>query len=484
MNRKTQKIPNVNNEKELFLNINQQTLIELLTFIDFADERLNIGFVEIKFSQDRDILINELLEHPKCNNIQFEILDFSDPNLRFFRDELVTALKQINIQPNKKLILLITGLEKSIGIVEEYPSVLTNLNFVRDDLRTSTPHPMLLFLPNYALTRLAKYAPDFWAWGRKVLTFKTNRNNLMTNSNNIIYSEHDITDLDLGKKQERLEQLLNLLNEYNTSTEEATKNDLFILSIIYNQLGNIYNSLGNYQKAIIFQEQCLDISKNIQDRQGEGIYLGGLGNAYQSLEEYQKAIAYYKQYLDISREIGYKLGEGNSLGNLGIAYGSLGEYEKAITYYQQALDIFREIGDRQGEGNSLGNLGAAYNSLGESQKSIAYYKQYLDISREIGYKQGEGCSLCSLGTAYSFLRQYEEAINYHKQALNIFRETGNKREEAITWTNLGITFGNIQRNDDAIEALRNARKLFQDMGLNKYVENCDNLINILENDVS
>ncbi len=31
---------------------------------------------------------------------------------------------------------------------------------------------MILFLPEYALTRLAKFAPDFWAWGRKVFYFK------------------------------------------------------------------------------------------------------------------------------------------------------------------------------------------------------------------------------------------------------------------------------------------------------------------------
>ena len=480
MNSKTQTIPNVNNEKELFLNINQQTFIELLTFIDFADNRLNIGFVEIKFSQDRNILINELLEHPKCNNIQFEVLYFSDPNLRFLRDELVTALKQINIQPNKKLILLITGLEKSIGIVEEYPSVLTNLNFVRDDLRKSTPHPMLLFLPDYALTRLAKYAPDFWAWGRKVFTFKTNRSNLMTNSNKIVYSDDYIDDLDLQKKQARIEQLLNLLNEYNSSTEEETKNDLFIISSIYNQLGNAYQPLGQYQKAIIFHEKALDIFRKIGDRQGEEYCLGNLGITYQSLGQYQQAITYHQQALDISREIGDRRGEGSCLGHLGIIYNCLGKCQKAITYYQQALDISREIGDRQGEGNSLGNLGITYQSLGQYQEAMTYHQQSLNIK---GNRQGEGNSLVNLGIAHKSLGQYKEAMNYYKQALDMFRETGNKRGEAMTCLNLGVTFDNIQRYDDAIEAFRNARKLFQDMGLNKYVEDCDNAINILENDV-
>ena len=134
MSNKQVAITNSNNEKDLFISINQQSFRELLTFIDFVDDKLNIGFVEIKFSQDRDILINALSEHPKCKNIQFEILDFSSPHLRFLRDELVEKLQQIKIKPNKKLILLITGLEKSIGILEEYPAVLTNLNGSKSDL--------------------------------------------------------------------------------------------------------------------------------------------------------------------------------------------------------------------------------------------------------------------------------------------------------------------------------------------------------------
>ena len=371
------------------------------------------------------------------------MLDFSDPSLRFLRDELVTELKQINIQANKKLILLITGLEKSIGILEEYPSVLTNLNFVRDDLRTSTPHPMLLFLPDYALTHLAKYAPDFWAWGRKVFTFKTNRSNLIMNSNNTIFSEHNIDNLNLQNKQARIEQFLNLLNEYNTSTEETTKNDLLMISRIYNELGNAYRSFGQYKKGIISHQKCLDISREIGDRQSEGHSLGNLGNTYQSLEQYQQA----------------------------------------IIYHQKCLDISREIGKRQSEGHSLDNLGVAYQSLGQYQKAIDYYKQYLNISREIGDRQGEGMYLCNLGNAYDALGQYKEAIKHYQQALNIFRETGNKRGEAITWSNLGVTFFNIQRHDDAIEAFSNARKLYQDMGLNQKVEDCDDAINILENDV-
>ena len=464
MNSKHLKIPNLKNEKDLFLSINQQPFTELLTFIDFVDNKLNIGLVEIKFSQDRDILINALIEHPECNNIQFEILDFSSPNLRFLRDELVTALQQIQIEPNKKLILLITGLEKSIGIVEEHPAVLTNLNFVRDDLRTSIPHPILLFLPDYALTRLAKYAPDFWAWNRKVFSFKTNRANLIANSNSLVYVDDFVENLELPAKRSRIELLLHLLDEYNSSSEEEKKNNLSTISDIYNELGRAYYSLGGYDKAINYYQQSLAISQEIGDRNGEGKSLNNLGNAYHSLREYQRAIDYHQQSLAIAQPIGDRHGEGSSLGNLGVAYYSLGEYQRAIDYHQQSLEIATEIGDRYGEAASLNNLGNAYHSLGEYRRAIDFYQQSLVIKQQIGDRNGEGNSLIGLGNAYHSLGEYQRAIEFYQQSLAITRQIGDRNGEANSLNNLGIIYRYLGEYQTAINYLQKSLEIFREIG--------------------
>jgi tetratricopeptide (TPR) repeat protein len=480
MNSKNLETHNIQGENNLFFEINQQSFTELLTFVDFADDKLNIGLVKIKFTQDRDTLLKALIEHPKCQNIQFEILDFPSPNLRFLRDKIVTALKQIKIKPNKKLILLITGLEKSIGIVEEYPAVLTNLNFVRDDLRTSVPHPILFFLPDYALTRLAKYAPDFWAWGRKVFYFKTNRSNLIKNSKNIVFSDNFVKNLELPAKQERIELLLDLLNEYNSVNEKEPENNLLTISNIYNQLGNAYDSLGGYQKAINYYQQSLEIKREIGDRHGIGSSLRGLGNAYYSLGNYQQAIDYLEQSLEIAQEIGDRHGISICLGNLGNAYYSLGEYQQAIDYYQQSLEIKREIGDRHGISNCLIGLGSAYRSLGEYQQAIDYHQQSLEIKREIGDRNGISKSLIGLGNAYYSLGKYQKAIDCLQQSLEIAQEIGDRYGEANTWFNLGHTHKNLQQKLEAKTAYENARNLYQAMGLDNKVEDCNKAIQSLE----
>ncbi|MFN4878164.1 MAG: tetratricopeptide repeat protein, partial [Aphanizomenon sp.] len=230
-------------------------------------------------------------------------------------------------------------------------------------------------------------------------------------------------------------------------------------------LGNAYNSLGQYERAIAFFQQSLDIFKEIGDIQGESNSLIGLGNAYDSLGQYQRAIAFFQQSLDIKKDIGDILGESISLIGLGNAYNSLGQYQRAIAFYQQSLDIKKDIGDIQGESNSLIGLGNAYGSLGQYERAIAFFQQSLDIFKDIGDIRGESDSLIGLGNGYNSLGQYERAIAFYQQSLDIAKEIGDIRGEANAWFNLGLSLEKVDREQDALGAYRNARELYQTMGL-------------------
>ncbi|QEI43364.1 Response regulator aspartate phosphatase H [Dolichospermum sp. UHCC 0315A] len=217
-----------------------------------------------------------------------------------------------------------------------------------------------------------------------------------------------------------------------------------------NNLGNAHYSLGQYQRAIAFHQQSLDIAKEIGDIRGESNSLGNLGNAYDSLGQYERAIAFHQQSLDIAKEIGDIRGESNSLNNLGNAYDSLGQYERAIAFYQQSLDIKKEIGDIRGESNSLNNLGNAYDSLGQYERAIAFYQQSLDIKKEIGDIQGESYSLNNLGNAYDSLGQYQRAIAFYQQSLDIKKEIGDIQGESNSLNNLGNAYKSLGQYERAI----------------------------------
>jgi len=296
-------------------------------------------------------------------------------------------------------VLVVRGLERAIGISGNDPPVLQDLNFIRDAYKTSVPRPMLFILPNCTVTRLAKFAPDFWAWRAGVFQFKTTektRNEAMTvlepELANRLYHE--------PVSRERIDTLERLLMEYHPSGQVIASDHVGAYSDILHQLGVAYLSQKEPIKASEYLIDAFKLAEQQQNLALQARVKSDLGEASKQQSQYQQAIDVYQQSLEIQRQIGDRNGEANSLGNLGAAYSSLGEYERAIEFYQQSLEIQRQIGDRKGEANSLGNLGAAYGSLGEYERAVEFYQQSLEITRQIGDRSGEASSLINLGNAY------------------------------------------------------------------------------------
>nr|WP_187602910.1 tetratricopeptide repeat protein [Microcystis aeruginosa] len=240
-------------------------------------------------------------------------------------------------------------------------------------------------------------------------------------------------------------------------------------------LGSCYRSLGQYEKAIAFNQQCLDISKEMEDWQGVAISLGNLGFCYKSLGKYDKAIAYHQQYHDISEEIGDRRGVAISLGNMGSCYYSLGQYEKAIALNQKDHNISKEISNRQGVARSLGNLGVCYDSLGEHEKAISHFQQFHDISDEIGDRRGVAFSLYNMGEALIKLEQYSEAETKIQASLVISQEINSKSLTAHSLRVLAEIFHKTNRPELALSHCQEALKLSQELGI-PLVKDCEELL--------
>ena len=72
--------------------------------------------------------------------------------------------------------------------------------------------------------------------------------------------------------------------------------------------------------------------------------MGNLGNAYYSLGQYQTAIDYHQQRLEIAREIGDRQGERNSWFNLGEALENVKQKSAAIDAYDNARQLCQAMG--------------------------------------------------------------------------------------------------------------------------------------------
>jgi|GEM_PF-985057 tetratricopeptide (TPR) repeat protein len=235
------------------------------------------------------------------------------------------------------------------------------------------------------------------------------------------------------------------------------------ISTSLSNLGLCYYYLGEYEKAISYHQQSLEIDNEIGKQSGIAASLGNLGSCYFALGEHEKAISYLEQSLEINKLIGNESNIAASLGNLGSFYKTLGEYEKAISYHQQSLKIDKAIGKQSGIARSFNNLGNCYSELAEYEKAIAYYKQSLEISQTIGNQSGIAISFCGLGICYSFLGEYKEAINHHQQSLEINQAIGNQSGIAISLHNIGETLIKLENYSDAETKIQESLVISQEI---------------------
>ena len=73
-----------------------------------------------------------------------------------------------------------------------------------------------------------------------------------------------------------------------------------------------------------------------------------LGLTIHELGDYNKAIDYHNQALDIAKRISDVYVECKCYTNLGVAAHSLGDYHKATNYHNKSLEIAKRIGDVAG----------------------------------------------------------------------------------------------------------------------------------------
>ena len=432
-----QKLPHdFNAELGQFIALNQDILAELLTFIDFS-EKFTLGFIEINFPPHGELLIEALKTNSQCEEIQFVILKFADPNLRFLRDAIIQELAKIEKEANKKLVLIIQGLEKSIGVFGEYPPFLQDLNFLRDAYKKTVPYPILFILPDYAINRLAKFAPDFWAWRSGVFRFKTlekTRENAITQT---LESNIEIDRVEPQEKQERIEILQSLLMEYKPTGEQTNDGNLRRYSNILLELGTAYISQHQPKTAREYLAEALQIAEKLADVNFQLQVLNKIGDAFAEEREFETAIDYYQQGLDIARKLNNRNGESYALFKLGNAYFDLRQFLEARKYYQQCLAIYQELNDHRKQAGTYHQLGYVAQEMGEYAQARDYYQQALDIFIEFGDRYSQASTYHNLGILAQEMREYAQARDFYQQALAIYIEFGDRYSQASTYLQLG-----------------------------------------------
>ncbi|MBE9472460.1 MAG: hypothetical protein IMY75_10175, partial [Chloroflexi bacterium] len=227
-------------------------------------EPLGVGLVEMGLDGSVDDLLSHLKAHLEPAGRDSGPVEERPP-------EPVAGWLSVQPQPavavaeprtpytsHSPLALSVHGLEASLRSADPHPPLLTHLNLGRERYR-ELGCPLLLWLPDYALTRLAREAPDFWAWRSGVFEFAPEAEMAESALRQVAYEPGLVTSsLDAAAKRERLALLEQLLADYRELGEGPRERDAQA-GILW-KMGSLRQDLGEYKAARRAYREALAVS--------------------------------------------------------------------------------------------------------------------------------------------------------------------------------------------------------------------------------
>jgi len=345
--------------------------------------------------------------------------------------------------------LSVHGLEASLHSDIPHPPLLTHLNLARERYR-ELGCPLVLWLPDYALTRLAREAPDFWAWRNGVFEFAPEPEMAESVLRQVAYESAMATaSLDAAARRERMMLLERLLEDYRELGDGPQERRA--QATILHQLGMLAQAQGDYAKARRLYEESLRIKEDLGDRAEVAQTLHQLGNLAYLRGDYAGARRLYEESLRIGEELDDRAGVALSRWGLGNLAQDQGNYAEAECQWQAALEVFRELGDRKNEAGVLHNLGRLAQARGDYAEARRLYGEAAEVFRNLGARREQATVLHNLGVLAQAQGDYAEARRLYGEAAEVFRDLGARREQAAVLHQLGNL---AQAQGDYAEARR------------------------------
>jgi tetratricopeptide (TPR) repeat protein len=145
---------------------------------------------------------------------------------------------------------------------------------------------------------------------------------------------------------------------------------------------------GHYADQVELYGQLISKWKEVGDRENWNYRasLTSLGIAYDSLGQYQQAIDFFQQSLDIAREIGDHNGEAIAWFNLGLALENVNRESDALGAYRNARELYQTMNPSDGSFADTMRSMIALQRYGQSEE-VADMVSYL-ASAEVGFVTG------------------------------------------------------------------------------------------------
>lgn len=235
---------------------------------------------------------------------------------------------------------------------------------------------------------------------------------------------------------------------------------------ILNRIAEIYWSI-NPDKTIEYASEALQLSKEFNQKEQEGLALINLCQGYLFNAIFDKALQYGLQSLEIRKEIGNDYDLAFTLRTLGWLYYDIGYFDKALDYHTEVLKIHEKIGSKPRIAYSYNSIGLIHEGKGDCNLALSFFKRSLELIEELNNKDRVAEAMTNMGICYRKINDLKLAIEYLESALEITNKIKFDHKKVYILHELSIVYLEQENFDKAYTLLEDSRMIIETINNNK-----------------
>ncbi|NOQ71556.1 MAG: tetratricopeptide repeat protein [Crocinitomix sp.] len=204
------------------------------------------------------------------------------------------------------------------------------------------------------------------------------------------------------------EDSLGLVHLYKSLTIKKQDGNPNYLKGLYSGLGNVHFNLENYDSALFYHTQALQIYIDQNDTEGVATAYTNLGNIEYNNDRLERAIFYYR----LSRAKYLELGAfGRTISpviDLGVCKYELGQYDSALYLFQEAERIVEQTGNFENLDYIILSKAEVYVKLNYSDSAVSMFDEYISY-RDSVYSIEKQVAIIDATAEYEAKYQTQEA---------------------------------------------------------------------------
>ncbi len=243
------------------------------------------------------------------------------------------------------------------------------------------------------------------------------------------------------------EQALKIADEINNAEEE--NNCLTNISIIY-------IDIGEYDRALEYSLAALDLDRMLNDWERISKDLNNIGIIYtkkgiisEKPIDFESALRFYNESLEIVTEISDSATEVKVLNNIGSIHSYLGENAKSLEYFKKALEKAEAIQDLEEMSIILNNIGIVYSQLGNYEESTRYFQRGIDLASKTKGNKVLWESYFEIANTYRNQNKLSAALENYQRSISVIENI----RSTISLEELKATYLGTDKRIDAYHNL-------------------------------